>query len=92
MGRFLNHLNTVLNAVFIVCAGGALVLVLISLIKGPTLHYAPYVFALCGIYYLAAAVKIFAEDERRRMLKGGLRILLALALAALTFISYRSLG
>ena len=27
MGRFLNHLNTVLNAVFIVCAGGALVLV-----------------------------------------------------------------
>lgn len=92
MGRFLHHLNTVLNVVFIAAAGGVAVLAVLSLVKGPTLHYAPYIFALGGIYYLAAALKVFAEEGRHRVLKGCLRILLALVLAALTFITYRSLG
>ena len=92
MGRFLHHLNTVLNVVFIAAAGGVAVLAVLSLVKGPTLHFAPYIFALGGIYYLASAVKVFADGGRRSFLRGCLRILLALVLAALTFITYRSLG
>lgn len=92
MGRFLNHLNTVLNVVFIASAAGVVILAVLSLVKGPTLRYAPYVFALGAFYYLAEAVKAFSEEGRRGMLKGGLRLVLVCALAVLTFITYRCLA
>ena len=92
MGRFLHHLNTVLNVVFIVCAAGAAVLAVLSLVQGPTLHYAPYILALGGIYYLGTAVKLFAEGGRRNAVKGTLLLVLVLALGALAFIVYRSVA
>ena len=92
MGRFLHHLNTVLNVVFIVCAAGAAVLAVLSLVQGPTLHYAPYILALCGIHCLGRAVKVFADGGRRSALRGTLLLLLVPALAALAVIVYRSVA
>jgi len=92
MGRFLNHLNTVLNVVFIASAAGVVILAVLSLVKGPTLRYAPYAFALGAVYYLAESVKIFSEDGRRGVLRGGIRLLIVCALAVLTFVAYRCLG
>ena len=92
MGPFLNRLNMVLNAVFAVSAAGVLVLAVLSLVTGPTLHYAPYVFALCGVYYLGAAVKVFAEGGRRRLARGIGMLILALVLAALTYVAYGSVA
>ena len=92
MGRFLHHLNTVLNLVFIVSAAGVAVLAVLSLVQGPTLHYAPYILALGGIYYLGTAVKLFADGGRRSALRGTLLLLLVPALAALAVIVYRSVA
>ncbi len=92
MGRFLNHLNMVLNAVFIVSAAGAAVFAVLCLVKGPTLHYAPYVLAFCALYHLGTAVKVFADGGRRSAVKGIGSLLLVLVLAALTVITYRSVA
>ena len=92
MGRFLHHLDTVLNAVFIVSAAGAVIFAVLSLLKGPTLHYAPYILAFCGIYYLGAAVKVTLEGGQKSVIRGISRLILALAVFALSFITYRSVA
>ena len=92
MGRVLNHLNTVLNAVFIVSAAGAAVFAVLCLVKGPTLHYVPYVLAFCAVYYLGTAVKVLADGGRHSAGKGLGLLLLVLVLAALTVITYGSVA
>ena len=92
MGRISHHLNNVLNAVFILAAAALVVLGLISLFGGPTLAYAPYMIAVCAVYYLASSVKVFAGGGRRSALKGSLLLLLVLLLAAFAFVTYRSLA
>ena len=91
MGRLRNHLNTVLNVVFIAAAFALAVLGVLSLFGGPTLRFFPYMAGVCGLYYLALSVKTFMQEERRSGLKGGLLLALALFCSLFSYITFRSL-
>ena len=90
MGRFGNRLNTVLNIIFIVMTALLAVLGILSLVTGPTLRFAPYMTAVCGIYYLCTAVAVFVRGSRKSVLKGVLLLCLALFCGVMSFVIHRS--
>ena len=69
MRRFAHHLNTILNVLFAVLAVALLVLGVLSLASGPSLRYVPYMAGICALYYLATAVKVFMQGERKRLFR-----------------------
>ena len=91
MRRFAHHLNTILNALFAVLAVALLVLGVLSLASGPSLRYVPYMAGICALYYLATAVKVFMQGERRSAFRGAMFLLLTLLCAVFCFVTYRSL-
>ena len=91
MRRFAHHLNTILNVLFAVLAVALLVLGVLSLASGPSLRYVPYMAGICALYYLATAVKVFMQGERRSAFKGAMFLLLTLLCAVFCFVTYRSL-
>ncbi len=91
MRRFAHHLNTILNVLFAVLAVALLVLGVLSLASGPSLRYVPYMAGICALYYLATAVKVFMQGERRSAFRGAMFLLLTLLCAVFCFVTYRSL-
>ncbi len=91
MRRFAHHLNTILNVLFAVLAVALLVLGVLSLASGPSLRYVPYIAGICALYYLATAVKVFMQGERRSAFRGAMFLLLTLLCAVFCFVTYRSL-
>ena len=92
MGRIVNHLNTVLHGAFAVLAAALAVLGGLSLAKGPTLRFSPYIFGVCAVYYLGTAVWTFVQGGRGRVLKGFLLLLLTLFCAGMAFVTQRCVG
>lgn len=91
MRRFAHHLNTILNVLLAVLAVALLVLGVLSLASGPSLRYVPYMAGICALYYLATAVKVFMQGERRSAFRGAMFLLLTLFSAVFCFVTYRSL-
>ena len=91
MRRTSEWLDILLNTVLLVMTAALVVLAVLSLIGGPTLRFAPYMAGACALYYLALAVKVFAEGGRHSFLKGSLLALLTLFLCGFAYLAYRCL-